>query len=167
MSCRLFVCRGQQPYQILDHWKVGGTGGWDYLLADPTTPLLYVTHGPRVEVIDTRTGKVVAAITGMKGTHGIALDDAGKLGYISDGGSNNVVVFDRHTFQTVGTVAAGTNPDGILFEPTTKTVWAFNGRSKDVTVIDTVTGKAIATVALPGKPEFAVADGKGFCVRQH
>ena len=87
----------QQPYRVVEQWKIGGTGGWDYLLADAPAHLLYITHGPRVEVIDSSTGKIVGAITGMKGTHGIALDDAGRYGYISDGGSNTVVVFDRHS----------------------------------------------------------------------
>jgi YVTN family beta-propeller protein len=151
----------QQPYKVVDHWKIGGTGGWDYLLADPGAHLLYVTHGPRVEVLDTTTGKNVGAITGLKGTHGVALNPDGKFGYISDGGGNNVVVFDRKTFATVATVAAGTNPDGIAFEPVTKTVWAFNGRSKNVTVIDTTTNAVVATIEVPGKPEFPQADGKG------
>jgi len=154
------VC-AQQPYKVLDHWKIGGTGGWDYLLDDPAAHLLYVTHGPRVEVIDTDTGKVVGAITGLKGTHGVALDGEGKFGYVSDGGSNAVVVFDRKTFKIVATVAAGTNPDGIVFDPATKTVWVFNGRSSNVTVIDAATNQVAATIALPGKPEFPVADGKG------
>ena len=57
----------QQPYKIIDHWKIGGTGGWDYLLADPGAHRLYVTHGPRVEVLDTDTGKAIGAITGLKG----------------------------------------------------------------------------------------------------
>ena len=152
---------GQQPYQIVDHWKIGGTGGWDYLLVDPAANILYITHGPQVEVIDTKTGKSVATITGMKGTHGIALDEQGKFGYISDGGGNAVVVFDRQNFHTVATIPAGTNPDGLLFEPTTKTVWAFNGRSKNVTVIDAATNKVVATTDVPGKPEFPVADGRG------
>ena len=152
---------GQEPYRIVDHWKVGGTGGWDYLLADSAAHLLYITHGPRVEVIDSNTGKAVAVISGMKGTHGVALDDQGKYGYISDGASNNVLVFDRHTFATIATIPAGTNPDGIVFEPTMKTVWAFNGRSQNVTVIDTATNKVTATIALPGKPEFPVSDGRG------
>ncbi len=151
----------QGPYRVLDHWKIGGTGGWDYLLADPSAHMLYVTHGPRVEAINTLTGKAAGAITGLKGTHGIALDPDGKVGYISDGGANAVVLFDRKTFATLGTVPAGTNPDGIAYEPVTKTVWAFNGRSNDVTVVDTATRTAIATIALPGKPEFAHADGKG------
>ena len=159
LGCTL--AHAQQPYKVLDHWKIGGTGGWDYLLADPSTHLLYVTHGPRVEVIDTDTGKPVAAITGLKGTHGIALDADGKFGYISDGGSNDVLVFDRHSFKTVTTVPAGTNPDGITFDPATKTVWAFNGRSNNVTVIDTTTNQVVATLPVPGKPEFPVADGQG------
>ncbi len=151
----------QSPYRILDRWTIGGTGGWDYLLADPSAHLLYVTHGPRVEAIDTETGKVVGAITGLKGTHGIALDPDGKVGYISDGGSNDVVVFDRKSFATLATIPTETNPDGIAYEPVTKTVWAFNGRSKSVSVIDTATRSVVATIALPGKPEFPQADGKG------
>jgi YVTN family beta-propeller protein len=154
--------RAQKSYQVQDKWKVGGEGGWDYLAADSGAHRLYITHGGRVEVLDSATGKSIGAITGLKGTHGVALDDAGKYGYISDGGANAVVVFDRTSLQTVTSIPAGANPDGIVFEPVTKTVWAFNGRSKDVTVIDTATQKAIATVPLPGKPEFPVADGKGF-----
>ncbi len=46
-------------------------------------------------MLDSDSGKVVGSITGLKGTHGVALDDAGKYGYISDGGANVVVVFDR------------------------------------------------------------------------
>jgi len=151
----------QQTYQIQDHWKIGGEGGWDYLLADPSAHLLYVTHGPRVEILDTNTGKAVGSLTGFKSTHGVALDDAGKYGYVSDGQGNTVVIFDRHTFKTVATIPAGTNPDGITYEPVTKTVWAFNGRSNDASVIDTATQKVVATIKLSGRPEFPTVDGKG------
>ncbi|HTZ59473.1 MAG TPA: YncE family protein [Acidobacteriaceae bacterium] len=151
----------QKPYSILTQWKIGGEGGWDYLTSDPAAHRLYVTHGPRVEVLDSDSGKVVGSITGLKGTHGVALDNAGKYGYISDGGANAVVVFDRKSLATVASIPAGTNPDGIVFEPRTKTVWAFNGRSSNVTVIDTAQGKVTATIALSGKPEFPVADGSG------
>ncbi len=155
------VVSAQQPYHILDHWKLGGEGGWDYLLADSSAHRLYITHGARVEVIDSQTGKPIGAITGLHGTHGVALDNAGKFGYISDGGGNAVVVFDRSSLATVTAIPAGTNPDGIVFEPATQTVWAFNGRSKDVTVIDAATRKAVATIPLPGKPEFPAVDGNG------
>jgi YVTN family beta-propeller protein len=151
----------QKPYRVLTQWKIGGEGGWDYLTSDSSARRLYVTHGPRVEVLDTDSGKVVGSITGLKSTHGVALDNDGKYGYVSDGGANAVVVFDRSSLATVASIPAGTNPDGIVFEPATKTVWAFNGRSNNVTVIDAAQRKAVATIALAGKPEFPVADGSG------
>lgn len=149
------------PYSVVAKWVIGGQGGWDYLLADPSMHVVYLTHGTRVEVVDTTTGKAVGAITELKGTHGVALDAEGKYGYISDGGANAVVVFDRKTYAKVNSIATGTNPDGITFEPVTKTVWAFNGRSNDASVIDTATMKVVATIKLSGKPEFPAADGKG------
>ncbi|HZD77334.1 MAG TPA: YncE family protein [Acidobacteriaceae bacterium] len=155
------VAIAQEPYHVITQWKVGGEGGWDYLAADAAAHRLYITHGARVEVLDSDNGKTIGAITGLQGTHGVALDAAGKYGYISDGRANAVVVFDRSTLKTVTSIPAGMNPDGIVYEPVTKTVWAFNGRSGNVTVIDAKTQKAIATIALPGKPEFPVADGKG------
>jgi YVTN family beta-propeller protein len=151
----------EQPYKVVDQWKIGGEGGWDDLTADGPAHRLYLTHGQRVDVVDTQSGKLIGSITGLHGTHGVALDDAGKFGYISDGGANAVVVFDRATLATVATIPAGTGPDAIVFEPATQTVWAFNGRSKDATVIDAATRKVVATIPLPGKPEFAAVDGKG------
>jgi YVTN family beta-propeller protein len=151
----------QKPYHIVDTWKLGGDGWWDCLLVDSAAHRLYIAHGTRVDVVDTATGKLAGAIANLHGTHAIALDTAGKFGYISDGGGNAVVVFDRATLATVATIPAGTNPDEIIFEPATQTVWSFNGRSSDVSVIDAKTWKVVATIPLPGKPEFAAVDGRG------
>lgn len=151
----------QSTYHVVQRWTIGGEGGWDYLLADGHAHRLYVTHNARVEVIDTTTGKAVGAVTGLKSTHGVALDPDGKTGYISDGAGNAVVVFDRSSLAVLATIPAGTNPDGIVYEPVTKTVWAFNGRSQNVTIVDTATRSVAATVPVPGKPEFPAADGKG------
>ncbi len=69
--CGLFAASGllvaQQPYHILDRWAIGGAGSWDYLTADPSAHRLYITHGPRVEVFDTRSGKPIGTITGLQG----------------------------------------------------------------------------------------------------
>ncbi len=151
----------QGPYKVLDHWKVSDAGWWDYLVADPAAHRLYITRGDHVDVLDSADGRLVGTIGGLHGTHGVALDNEGKFGYISDGGGNVVVVFDRSSLATVTTIPAGTNPDGIVFEPATQTVWAFNGRSKDVTVIDGARHTVLATIPLPGKPEFPAVDGKG------
>ncbi|MGA6981810.1 MAG: YncE family protein [Candidatus Sulfotelmatobacter sp.] len=150
-----------QTYHIAHHWKIGGQGGWDYLLSDDAAHRLYIAHNARVEVVDSATGKLVGAIVGLKGTHGIALNPDGKTGYITDGAGNSIVVFDRADFSVRSKIAAGTNPDGIAFEPVTKTVWAFNGRSKDISVMDTASNSIVATIPVPGKPEFPQADGTG------
>jgi YVTN family beta-propeller protein len=151
----------QQPYQVIDQWKIGGAGFWDYLTVDSVAHRLYITHGVKVDVVDTESGKVVGQVDGLRAIHGVALDDTGKYGYISDGGANAVVVFDRMSLEKVATIAAGRNPDGIVYEPSTKTVWAFNGRGRSATVIDTATRKVVATIPLPGKPEFPAVDGAG------
>ena len=150
-----------QNYHVAERWKIGGQGGWDYLLSDDAAHRLYITHNSRVEVVDSTTGKSLGAITGLKSTHGVALNPDGKTGYISDGAGNAIVVFNRADLSVQATVPAGTNPDGIIFEPSTKTVWAFNGRSHDVSVLDTAVDKVVDTLPLPGKPEFPQADGQG------
>jgi YVTN family beta-propeller protein len=152
---------GAQTYHVTNHWKIGGQGGWDYLVSDDAAHRLYVAHNSRVEVLDTTNGKLIGAITGLKSTHGVALNPDGKTGYISDGAGNSIVVFDRSDLSVKATVPAGTNPDGIAFEPTTKTVWAFNGRSNNVSVFDTAYNRVVATIPLPGKPEFPQVDGHG------
>jgi YVTN family beta-propeller protein len=151
----------QQPYRIVDRWSLPDAGGWDYLLADVKANRVYITRGDHVDVLDAQTGRQLGTIGGLHGTHGVALDTAGRLGWVSDGGGNAVVAFDRTTLATVATIPAGQNPDGIVFEPATQTVWAFDGRSKDVTVIDAATEKVVATIPLPGKPEFPAVDGQG------
>jgi YVTN family beta-propeller protein len=151
----------QTNYQVINQWKIGGDGFWDYMTVDAAAGRLYVTHGTKVDIVDTTSGQVSGQITGLHGIHGVALDATGKYGYISDGGANAVVVFERSTGTVVTTISAGTGPDCIIYEPATKTVWAFNGHSKDATVIDTTTNKVVATIPLPGKPEFAQADGQG------
>ncbi|HEX4037639.1 MAG TPA: YncE family protein [Acidobacteriaceae bacterium] len=149
------------PFHVEHEWKLGGDGGWDYMGVDPVSKLLYITRGDHVMVVDTNSGKQVADITGLHGTHGVVFSSDGIHGYITDGGANQVAEFNRKTNTIEKTIPAGTGPDGEVFDPATKTVWAFNGRSHDATVIDTATNTVVATVALPGKPEFPVADGQG------
>jgi YVTN family beta-propeller protein len=164
LFCALFVANlipAHAQYKILDQWKLPDTGGWDYLLVDSPAHRIYITRGDHVDVVDTNGGKLLGTISGLHGTHGIALNPDGKVGYVSDGGGNAVVVFDRTSFSILATIPAGTNPDAIIYEPATNSVWAFNGRSNNITVIDAASKTVVATIAVPGKPEFAAADGKG------
>lgn len=150
-----------QNYKHSGSIMIGGTGGWDYLTADSENHRLYVSHAGEVVVIDTKTEKPVGKISGMSRIHGIAIANDLHTGFISDGGTNEVVPFDLTTLKQREKIKAGTNPDGIVYDPASKRVFAFNGRSQDATAINAETGKVDGTIALGGKPEFPVADGKG------
>ena len=150
-----------QQYKVTGTIPIPGDWGWDYLLADGANRLLYVSHGTQVELLDLDSEKVVGKIDGMQRIHGIALAPEFNRGFISDGGSDNVVIFDLKTHAAIDKVKAGTNPDGILYDPASKRVFAFNGRSNDTTAIDAASGKVAGTIPMGGKPEFPVTDAKG------
>jgi YVTN family beta-propeller protein len=150
-----------ENYSVQATWKLGGDGGWDYLTMDPDAHLLYITRGNRVMVVDVQAGKLAAEIPGFEGIHGVALDSAGKYGYVSDGRANMVRVFDRGTRQVVASIPVDQGPDSIVFEPVLKYVFSMNGQGKSTSVIDTASNKVIATIPLPGRPEATAADGKG------
>ncbi|HEY3937489.1 MAG TPA: YncE family protein [Bryobacteraceae bacterium] len=150
-----------QGYKVTGSIPIGGSGGWDYLAADSPNHRLYVSHGSEVVVVDLDSGKVVGKIGGMKRIHGIAIDHARKLGFITDGGSNEVVIFELGTLAVKNKVQAGTNPDGVVFDQPSGRVFAFNGRSQNATAIDASSETVAGTIALAGKPEFPVSDGRG------
>jgi DNA-binding beta-propeller fold protein YncE len=153
---------GGSGYKVMQKYTLGGEGGWDYLTVDSVGHRLYLTRGNHVMVVDTESGKPVADIADLSGTHGVALAvDLGK-GFISNGRNSTITVFDLKTDKVLDTMkSTGENPDAIIYDPASKRVFAFNGRSKNATAIDAATGKVAGTVALDGRPEFAVADGKG------
>lgn len=151
-----------ESYEVVAKYPVGGTGGWDFLTVDEKRHRLYVSRGDHVQVLDTRSGKVVGDLLGTAGVHGVALAEDLGFGFTSNGRSDSVTVFDLNTFAVVETIKiTGANPDAILYEPFSKRVLTFNGRSANVTAIDAATRRVVGTLAVSGKPEVAVADGRG------
>jgi len=150
------------PARLLSRLALGGPGGWDYLAFDAPSRHLFVSRGDRVLVIDVDAGKQVGTIAGTAGVHGIALADDLHRGFVSDGRSASVTVFDLASLKTVATITGtGQNPDAILYDSASHHVLTFNGRSASASVIDPAKQAVIGGIALPGKPEFAVADGAG------
>ena len=149
-------------YHVMQTYKIGGDGGWDYLTVDANARHLFISRGTHVMVIDTDSGKSVGDIPDTPGVHGIALaPDLGR-GFTSNGREGTVTVFDLKTLARIGDkIKAGDNPDAILYDPATKRVFTFNGRSQDSTAIDAATGKVLGTIKLGGKPEFAASDAQG------
>jgi len=150
------------PYQITSRIPLGDVTKWDFLTVDPVRGLLFLSRGERVDVLNLETHQIVGSIPDTHGVHGIALAEAQKLGFISNGKANSVTVFDLNTLSTVKTIpVTGQGPDVIMYEPTTQQVYVFNAKSNTADVIDAKTQTIIKTIGLNGKPEFAVADGHG------
>jgi DNA-binding beta-propeller fold protein YncE len=157
-----FAQTDSTKYKIVNKFKLEGDGSWDYLTSDDSTGRLYISHGTIVQVIDSKTGKLIGTITGLNGVHGIALAKELNKGFISSGKDSSVTVFDLKTLTTITKInVTGKNPDAILYESTTQKVFVYNGRTANATVIDAKTNTVAGTIALDGKPEFSVYDGKG------
>src|SRR5258708_3711533 len=90
-----------------------GEGRGDYLAVDVAGNRLFVTHTTAVHVLDLRTLKPVAEVTGLTYAHGVAVDGAGR-GYVTDGNSNSVIVFDPASGRELKRIAVGEKPDSIL-----------------------------------------------------
>lgn len=151
-----------QTYVLDKSIALPGDGGYDYLSIDKVNHRLYVSHGTTVNVIDLNTEQPVGVIEGMKGLHGIAIDNKANRGFISDGKANAVVAFDINTLKTLATIPLDAKgPDAIMYDPFSDRVYSFNGESNNSSVVDPNTLKQVGTIALGGAPEFAVSDGKG------
>ncbi len=159
----LLMAQSSSSYKIVNRFHLDGDMGWDYLTADDATNRLYVSHGNMVQVLDLNNGgKQIGAVTGLNGVHGVALADELNKGFISSGRDSTVVVFDLATLTPTARIkVTGANPDAIVYDKFSGKVFTFNGRTDNSTVIDAKTNAITGTINLPGKPEFAVADGKG------
>lgn len=150
-------------FRVLDQYKIDGEGGWDYLTYDAPSNRLFIARSQHVQVVDPKTGALVGDIADTPGVHGTALAIDLDKGFTSNGRDNSVTVFTASTLKTIKKVStpAGENPDFIAYDSSTRRVVAFNGRSRNASIIDAVNEQLLTTVALTGKPEAAVADGRG------
>jgi len=147
-----------QTYHLLKEISVGGDGGWDYVASDDAAHRLYVSHGDKIDVINTETDTVAGEIADTPGVHGFAIAPDLKRGFSSNGRVGKVSIIDLTTLKTVAKVDTGQNPDCIVYASGPREVYAFNGKDNSATVFDATSGNVVATIPLPGKPEFAVYD---------
>jgi hypothetical protein len=152
---------GGSGYHLEKEYKLGGEGGWDYLLMDSPNHRLFISRGTRVIVVNTDDGKVTGEIPGLHRSHGIALAPEFDKGFASDGEPGSVVVFNYKTLKVIDTVRTDNDCDGIIYDPGAKRVFTMNGDAGTSTAIDAKTGMVVGTFPLGGRPEFAASDGKG------
>ena len=152
---------GSSGYHVIKTVSVPGDDGWDYVAVDSDARRVYISHGTHVVVMNADTYAIEGDIPDTPGVHGIAIaSDLGR-GFISSGRANTATIFDLKTLKTIGTVKTDANPDAIAYDSVSKHVFTFNGRGKNATVLNAADGAVVGAIPLGGKPEFAVADGKG------
>ena len=158
------IAQRDGPYKVLKTARVGGEGGWDYILADSAGRRLYIprgsTHavavagttseapavGARLTIFDLDKLEPIREITGVGG-NGAALDPESGHGFTSD--HPKVSMFDSKTMTLIKSIDTGAaRPDGIYFDPFSSRVYVFSHPTKDATVIDGKDGIVLGTIDL-------------------
>jgi len=151
----------QGSYQITHTYEIGGNGGWDYLVPDPSTHRVYIGRSDRVMVVDETTGQLVGEVRGINGAHGTAVVDKLGRGFATSGQDSSIVMFDLASFQPLGKIHAAEDADAIIYDPASNRVFSFNGDANSSTVVDPVAWKLVTNIPLGGKPEYGVSAGDG------
>ena len=146
-------------YAVLDQ-QAGPEGSYDYVSVDSAHGTLFVGREYGVMTVDLATGRQgrliardsVAAVLLIPGTDWMLT---------TNGGSNTATLLNRVTGAVTADIKTGEDPDGAAFDQASGLAFVMNGDSEDVTFIDVKRAAAVATVAVGGKPEAAVADGRG------
>jgi DNA-binding beta-propeller fold protein YncE len=148
-------------YTLTKTVPLGGGVAWDYLHFDAPSDRLFISHGNELTVLSGRTGAVIGEMTGLDGSHGVAIDHATGLGYADSSGSKTTSIFNLQTLKIVKTIPALLDADGMVFDPSSNQVFVVGGDANAVRSIDAKTNEPGALIALGGGPEFLVIDGQG------
>lgn len=141
---------------------LGAPDRWDYVVADADTHRVFIAHGDRVTVLNSRTGEISGEVVGMPGgTHGIAVSSTTGQGFTDDGNKGEVAVFDLNTLKVIRRIPAAADADGIAEDPATGRIFVVEGDPGTITVIDPRTDRAVATIQTGEKMEYLAADRNG------
>jgi YVTN family beta-propeller protein len=136
-------------------------GHFSVKISAPSGSILGGTQHTELTVVDAHTGKIVGHVTGLTGSHGIAIDNAIGLGYADSGKTASLNVFDLKTLKTTKTIHALLDADGMALDAPTGQVFVAGGDANAVLAVDTKTNQPAKTIPLGGAPEFLVTDGAG------
>ncbi|MBS0365932.1 MAG: hypothetical protein JSR67_08940 [Proteobacteria bacterium] len=140
---------------------LGAPDKWDYLVYEPGSRRVYVSHGNEIAIVDPQESRVVGRVAGIAGSHGVVVVPSLGRGYAGSADTNTAVVFDLKTLKKLKTIPVGDDADAMVYDAAEKRVFVMDSDGGAFTAIDAVDEKALATVSLGGKPEFAVVDGAG------
>ncbi|HWM66314.1 MAG TPA: hypothetical protein VNO35_06980 [Steroidobacteraceae bacterium] len=100
----------------------------------------------------------VSVFASEPATHGVAMDPARRVAYVTRSEANAVDVFDPATMKPLARIPVAEDPDAVFFDPLHNLVYVANGDAHLATLIDPDARTVIATIPLGGKPEFSALD---------
>jgi DNA-binding beta-propeller fold protein YncE len=157
-----FVRAQHALYRPLRRIRLGDHPLWEFMAVDETGRHLFISSQLQLMVIHLDTDEIIATLHFPHAVYGIALVPGLNKGFVCHRAENIVSVFDLQTLQLTGQLAtAGAQPEGLLYDAVSNRLFTCNGRGRSLTAIDPVTETVLGDLPLPGKPAFAVPDGKG------
>ncbi len=126
---------------------------FDYQSFDSTTGRLYISHmrGDRLDVFDTRSGKLLASLEGFPGATGVWVVPELHKVYVSVTDRHQVAIVDDRTLKTLASVSGADFPDGIAYAPDERRIFVSDEHGGADLVIDGATDARIGLVPLGGE----------------
>jgi DNA-binding beta-propeller fold protein YncE len=144
----------------------GAAKRFDYQSFDTTTGRLYISHmrGDRLDVFDTRSGKLVRSIEGFPGSTGVLSVPPLHHVYVSVTGRHEVAVVDDRSLQVLASVQGADFPDGIAYAPDERRVFVSDENGGADLVIDGATNARLGVIALGGEAGNTHYDAVSHCI---
>ena len=127
-----------------------------FLTPDGSTAYITYPFGDRIEILDTLTNTVTAAIA-IPATFGVAFNSTGTLAYITSAQAapGRVVILNTSTYDIIQSVSVGNGPTDVRVTPDDEFILVNNYFDPSDSVISART-KQVQTFPLPGKPRGSV-----------
>jgi len=143
-----------------------GPGGFDHAAVHRGRGLLYVAHtaNDALEVIDTRAGRHLRSMDGVKGVAGALVDESQDLVFTSNRGEDTVGIFAPEALGDLQKVGVGVRPNGLAYDPARHILLSANvgdpadAKSHTVTLVDVRKRSILASVPVPGRTRWTVFD---------
>src|SRR5438067_12124411 len=71
VACLSVTAIAEDLYKFLNEIPIGGEGGWDYVTVDAAARRLYLSHAPKVVVVDLHKNAVGCELGDTRGVHGL------------------------------------------------------------------------------------------------
>jgi DNA-binding beta-propeller fold protein YncE len=144
----------------------GAAKRFDYQSLDTTTGRLYISHmrGDRLDVFDTRAGKLVASLEGFPGATGVWAVPSLHHVFVSVTGRHEVAVVDDRSLKVVARIAGADFPDGIAYAPDERRIFVSDENGGADLVIDGISSTKIGRVDLGGEAGNTHYDAPSHCI---